>query len=71
MTPDVLRIDADDPLAAEATAALTAGDVEAVQRLLADHPELANARIVADNGERTLLHLFADFPVTGPVRGRW
>jgi hypothetical protein len=65
MTADALRIPDDDPLAREARDALTAGDVEGLQRLIAGHPELATARIVSGGdrqGERTLLHLFADYP---------
>jgi uncharacterized protein len=61
MTAPALRIDADDPLAKAAAEAVVAGDVEAVAKLLEEHPELATARVV-DGGERTLLHLFADFP---------
>ena len=61
MTPPALRIDAEDPLAKAAVEAVAAGDVEAVKQLLGEHPELATARVVS-GGERTLLHLFADYP---------
>ena len=61
MTPPALRIDAEDLLAKAAAEAVAAADVEAVKRLLGEHPELATARIVS-GGERTLLHLFADYP---------
>jgi len=61
MTPPALRLDADDPLARTAEQAVVAGDVETVKRLLAEYPELATARVVR-GGERTLLHLFADYP---------
>jgi uncharacterized protein len=61
MTPEALRLDADDPLAKAAGEAVRAGDVEAVKRLVAEHPELATARVVS-GGERTLLHVFADYP---------
>jgi uncharacterized protein len=47
-----------DPLAVEVTAAIHDGDLAALRRLLADHPELATARI----GERTLLHVVTDWP---------
>ncbi|HEX3830886.1 MAG TPA: ankyrin repeat domain-containing protein [Solirubrobacteraceae bacterium] len=61
MTPPALRLDAEDPLAKAAVEAVVAGDVEAVTQLLGEHPELATARVVS-GGERTLLHLFADYP---------
>jgi hypothetical protein len=60
-----LRLDAQDPLAKQATEALVSGDVEAVKRLVEEHPELATAHVVASDerrGERTLLHLYADWP---------
>jgi hypothetical protein len=65
MTADALRIRDDDPLAEEAVRAVQAGDLEAVARLLDDHPELATARVVSGGdgrGERTLLHVFANYP---------
>lgn len=60
-----LRLDAEDPLARQAREVLVAGDVEALRRLVDEHPELATARVIAPGepaGERTLLHLFADWP---------
>ncbi|MBV9816858.1 MAG: ankyrin repeat domain-containing protein [Solirubrobacterales bacterium] len=69
MTSDALRIPADDPLAQAARAALTSGDVGAVSALIAEHPELATARVVTEGegaGERTLLHVFADYPGRRP-----
>lgn len=39
------------------------GDVQALERLLGERPELASARIVDDKGgARTLLHVATDFP---------
>ena len=55
-------IDADDPLAVEAMAAVQSGDLDALDRLLADHPELARARIGDEDRSRTLLHAVADWP---------
>jgi len=55
----------DDPLAVAVTAALHAGDVAGVGRLLAEHPGLATGRVVSGGGragERTLLHVLADHP---------
>jgi ankyrin repeat protein len=53
----------DDPLAVELRAAVRAGDVEAVRRLLASHPGLATARLVGRRGgSATALHLVADWP---------
>jgi uncharacterized protein len=54
----------DDPLAVEVTAALQAGDVQAVGRLLGKHPGLARTRVLSGGGRggsRTLLHVFADW----------
>lgn len=61
MTPPQLRLDNEDPLAKAAVQAVVAGDVDAVRELLDEHPGLATARVVS-GGERTLLHLFADYP---------
>ncbi|MGI8713268.1 MAG: ankyrin repeat domain-containing protein [Solirubrobacteraceae bacterium] len=69
MTPDAHRLAEDDPLARAASEALTSGDAESVKALLAEHPELAAARVVSVGdraGERTLLHVFADFPGNRP-----
>src|SRR5271168_1872442 len=54
-----------DPLAVEATAVVQRGQADRLRRLLDKHPELARIRIVKDGeaaGQRTLLHLFADWP---------
>jgi ankyrin repeat protein len=59
----------DDPVAVAARTALRAGDVEALSRLLQEHPDLARCRIVsarARGGTRTLLHVFADWPGHNP-----
>ena len=55
---------ADDPRAVALSEAIRAGHVDAVERLLAEHGELATARFV-DPGcgdERTALHLVTDWP---------
>jgi ankyrin repeat protein len=58
----------EDPLAVEPVAAIRAGDVEALARLLHDHPGLATARLggkpACASGEmsRTLLHVATDWP---------
>jgi hypothetical protein len=65
MTPPELRLDAENPLARQVSEALAAGDVEAVTRLVDEHPELATARVISTGerqGERTLLHLYSDWP---------
>ncbi len=49
---------ADDPLAA-AVAAIHSGDVESLERLLSEKPDLAKAR---PDGQRTLLHIATDWP---------
>jgi ankyrin repeat protein len=64
-----LRIADDDPLAVAVTAALHAGDADALGRLLAEHAGLVNARVVSGGdrrGERTLLHVLADHPGRRP-----
>jgi uncharacterized protein len=61
---DVLVLDTEDPLAVETVAAIHAGDVGALRRLLAAHPRLATARLGDYPGgmSRTLLHVVADWP---------
>lgn len=63
-----LTLNDDEQLAVAVTAALRAGDVEAVEQLLEEHPGLVRARVVSDGrrGSRTLLHLFADWPGKRP-----
>lgn len=64
-----LRLQDDDPLALEVTAALQAGDVQALERLLAERADLARARVEKtgkSRGSRTLLHVFADWPGNRP-----
>jgi len=54
-----------DPLAVEATGVVQRGQADRLLHLLDKHPELARIRIVKDGeaaGQRTLLHLFADWP---------
>ena len=47
---------------AAATHAIRAGDLDGLQRLLADHPGLAVARVGNDREARTLLHVATDWP---------
>jgi uncharacterized protein len=58
-------IAAEEPIAVSAVKAIHDGDVAALKRLLADHPELATAALGSD-GEggmtRTLLHVVTDWP---------
>jgi len=65
----VTTISTQDPLAIAAVEAIHAGDVDTLRRLLADHPELATARLgeeCTDSADgsmsRTLLHVVADWP---------
>jgi ankyrin repeat protein len=53
---------ADDPLVVAATDAIHTGDVATLRRLLAEHPDLATARIGNDDMSRTLLHAATDWP---------
>jgi uncharacterized protein len=52
----------DDPLTESATSIVQAGDLEGLERLLRDHPELATARIGDSTVSRTLLHAATDWP---------
>ncbi|MGH7474918.1 MAG: ankyrin repeat domain-containing protein [Longimicrobiales bacterium] len=58
----------DDPLAVAAVSAIHSGDLDALQRLLRAHPELAHARLGGDSAcgggamSRTLLHVVTDWP---------
>jgi hypothetical protein len=61
----VATIDAEQPLAVAVVAAIRSGDLPALQRLLAEHPQLATARIGGDDPagtSRTLLHVATDWP---------
>ena len=59
----MLNINATDPLAIAVTKAIREGDLESLERLLAENDGLAKARIVdARGGSRTLLHIVADWP---------
>lgn len=52
----------DDPVAVAVTAAIHDGDVDALRRLLADHPGLAAARLGSADHSRSLLHVATDWP---------
>ena len=54
----MLEIDVNDPLAVAVIEAIKTGDLDGLNRLLGDKPGLATAMI----GERSLLHLVADWP---------
>jgi len=59
----VKLIPSGDRDAVELRLAVRAGDVEVIRRLLRNHPALASARLVGqDGGERTPLHLVTDWP---------
>jgi hypothetical protein len=60
---DLLRLmSADDPRAVAATEAVQAGDLAALERMLAGDPWLATARIGDWDCYRTLLHAATDWP---------
>ena len=66
-------IDKDDLRARTASAAVQAGDDEALASLLGTYPELATAYIGSATEARTLLHILADWPghiANGPVIAR-
>jgi uncharacterized protein len=58
-------IHTEDPLAVAVVEAIRGGDLPALRRLLAEHPELATARLGDDDPggmARTLLHVATDWP---------
>lgn len=58
-----MTIPTDNPLAIAVVDAIHTGDVEALERLLAENPGLATARLGVDNDmTRTLLHVATDWP---------
>ncbi len=60
-----LNLRPDDPLAIAATDAIRRGDLEVLERLLRENPDLASARIGGNGdcgGGRTLLHVATDWP---------
>jgi uncharacterized protein len=61
----VATISSEDPVAVAAVAAIRAGDLAALRRLLAENPRLATARLGDDypgGMSRTLLHVATDWP---------
>ena len=62
MEPPLQIVADDDPRALEAAAAVQAGDLDALERLLAMHPWLATARFGDEECYRTLLHAATDWP---------
>jgi uncharacterized protein len=59
---DVSSIPAGSPRATTAKQAIQTGDVETLERLLREHPELATARLAERGCTHTLLHAVADWP---------
>jgi ankyrin repeat protein len=59
-----LKLPADDPRAVAFTEAIRGGDLDKVERLLAEHSDLARARFVDARcgDERTALHVLTDWP---------
>jgi ankyrin repeat protein len=58
-----MRMRWDNPLAIALTHAIRAGDVDSLKQLLAEHPDLGNARIEGQRGgSRTPLHVTTDWP---------
>jgi hypothetical protein len=54
---------ADNPVAVALADAIRRGQLPVLQRLLADHPGLATARVAGTDGcQRTVLHLATDWP---------
>jgi ankyrin repeat protein len=51
-----------EQLADEVTQAIRGGSLEALKRMLADHPGLSGARIGDERGSGTVLHMVTDWP---------
>jgi hypothetical protein len=58
----LLKINAKDPLAIAVVNAIQSGDTTYLQRLLAENPGLAEARIVDGRSSGSLLHTVTDWP---------
>lgn len=58
----MVTVPADDPIVARMVDAIRTGHVLTLTQLLADHPDLVNARIEDRDNTRTLLHVAADWP---------
>ena len=53
----------DDPLAIAGATAVRTGDLATLERLLTEHPGMANAQVVGrKGGYRTPLHVVCDWP---------
>ena len=61
-------MDTDEPLALTTVKAIHTGDIDALRRLLGEHPDLATARLgdPACGMSRTLLHVTTDWPGNFP-----
>lgn len=57
-----MRIPTTDPLAVSVRAAITKGDVAALEALLREHEGLGRAVILSGDQERSLLHVATDWP---------
>jgi hypothetical protein len=58
-------LETEDPLAVAVVAAIRAGDLASLTRLLGEHPGLARVRLGTGNScgmSRTLLHVVTDWP---------
>lgn len=62
----MLHLDKEDPTARAAVSAIQIGDVPTLKRLLAEHPDLATARVEHQDRcgaqSRSLLHIATDWP---------
>jgi uncharacterized protein len=55
-------LSSDDALAVALVQAIRGGDIDALTRLLDEHPELASVRLQRNKGTHTPLHVAADWP---------
>jgi uncharacterized protein len=62
MGGEAITLAGDDPVAVQLVQAIQDGDVGTVERLLAEDPRLARARITDRRGSKTPLHAVTDWP---------
>ena len=57
-----MNLKSSDPVSVTLTRVIRAGDLQSLQKILADNPGAAGARIGDGRGSKTVLHIVADWP---------